>query len=313
MEMKVGRMIQSSFSKRTNYSTNENPFSAKSGGTNRDSFTITSGTTWFSKQQLQLMAFGRSLKGTANTPGSVRIGGDPINLNDYPTRAKYNVNTLNQFCEDFNDLLTERLKNAGIPEDISFEFDYDVNSRKAVVTDISDETFRDSLQSVLDGILKTYNMDFIANGSKAMNGFMPSVYYPRISSALKRCFGQDISELYIDDDGNIGGANKNLQEALEREKRDKNFNAEDLYGFGIKQLEMVIKRLISDESAPQNISHMGYNKEGFYTSDGEARLGREIDPSLWEKASFVMRAAFSFQMTVRFDMNFWFSNEEMFN
>ena len=313
MEMKIGRTIQSSFSKNKSYRMGAGTLSAKSGGTNRDSFTISPGTIIFSKQHLQLMEFGRSIKGTATTPGSARIGGNPINLNDYPTRAKYNVNTLNQYCEDFNNLLKERLNAANIPEDISFEFDYDVNSRKAVVTDISYETFRDSLQSVLDGILKTYNMDYIANGSKALNGFMPSVYYSRISSALKRCFGQDISELYIDENGNIGGANKNLQEALEREKRDKNFNAEDLYNFSTKQLEMLIKRLISDENAPQNISHMGYNKDGFYTSDGEAKLGRGIDSSLWKKPSFVMRAAFSFQMTVRFDMNFWFSNEEMFN
>ena len=85
MEMKIGRTIQSSFSKNKSYRMGAGTLSAKSGGTNRDSFTISPGTIIFSKQHLQLMEFGRSIIGTATTPGSARIGGNPINLNDFPT------------------------------------------------------------------------------------------------------------------------------------------------------------------------------------------------------------------------------------
>ena len=239
--------------------------------------------------------------------------GESSATSDYAVRASKNLKALNDDCSKFNETLEKKLKAAGIPNDISFEFDYDITSGKAVITDISDEKYLDSLQSVLDGIAKTGALDYIGKSSRMMNGNMASAYYPDFESALKKCFGQDISKLSIDKNGNIEGANTKLQRALSLEKYNRSFDAQKSYGFPSKQLEAMIKRFLSDEGISDNVSHMGYNKKGLYTDDGDIRLGSKADPSLQKNSKYILKAAFASKTPSGSDYDYWLKNEDLFD
>ena len=231
---------------------------------------------------------------------------------DYSVRANVNLKALNDACDKFDGSLEKKLRAAGIPTDISFEFDYDINADKAVITNISDEQYRDKLQSVLDGMTKTGTLDYIGKSSKLMNGDAASSYYPDIKNALKKCFGQDISKLYIDKNGNIGGANMQLQRALSTEKFNKSFDAQKTYGFPSKQLGAMIKRLLSDEGVSGNVSHMGYDGKVLYTNDGDIRLVTKSDTSLLKKSSNILKAAFASKTPAKTDYDYWLNNEDLF-
>ena len=232
---------------------------------------------------------------------------------DYNVRANQNLKALNDACDTFNGSLEKKLRAAGIPKDISFEFDYDITSGKAEITNLSDEKYRDSLQSVLDGIAKTGTLNYIGKSSRMMNGYMASAYYPEFESALKKCFGQDISKLYIDKNGNIGGANAKLQRALSLEKYNRSFDAQKSYGFPSKQIGAMLKRFLSDKGISDNISHMGYDGKGLYTNDGDIKLGTKADPSLQKNSRYILKAAFASKTPSGSDYDFWLSNEDLFN
>lgn len=231
---------------------------------------------------------------------------------DYSVRASQNLKALNDACGKFDESLEKKLRAAGIPTDISFEFDYDINADKAVITNISDEQYRDKLQSVLDGMAKTGTLDYIGKSSKMMNGDIAPSYYPDIKNALKKLFGQDISKLYIDKNGNIGGANMQLQRALSTEKVNRSFDAQKTYGFPSKQLGAMIKRLLSEEGVSGNVSHMGYDGKGLYTNDGDIRLGTKSDSSLLKDSKNVLKAAFASKTPSKTDYDYWLNNEDLF-
>ena len=150
-----------------------------------------------------------------------------------------------------------------------------------------------------------------------MNGYISSLYYPWISKALDRCFEQDISELYIDENGNLGGVNENLQEALDAAKKAENngeyFNANHDFGFPANNIEGIVKRLVSDKNITLNISHMGYDGKQIYTDDGEFKFGKDFDPNLFGEERYLMRGTVSLYITVCAQYNRWLNNEEKFN
>ncbi|MCH5348175.1 MAG: hypothetical protein J1E40_02535 [Oscillospiraceae bacterium] len=249
---------------------------------------------------------------TGSIADKFQTGTSSANTNDYNLRASKNLKDLTDTCEKFNSSLEKKLRAAGIPKDISFEFDYDINSDKAVITSISDEKYRDSLQAVLDGMDKTGTLDYIGKSSGIMNGNIAPSYYPEFANALKKCFGQDISKLYIDEKGNIGGANSLLQKALSAEKFNRSFDAQKSYGFPSKQLAAMIKRLLSDEGISNNVSHMGYDGKGIYTNDGNIKLGTKADPTLTKNSRYTLKAAFASRTASAGDYDYWLSNEDLF-
>ncbi|MCH5348241.1 MAG: hypothetical protein J1E40_02865 [Oscillospiraceae bacterium] len=244
-----------------------------------------------------------------------RLDMQRIAADDFEKRSELSFNLLNGSTHATGRWISRMLKDAGVPEDVAFEFDYNRDTREFVLTEISDERYREDVQSVLAVVARGDGGDslgLIAYGSRVLNGFTSSVYYSSIGKHLKSCFGQDISELYIDENGNIGGANKNLQEALAAEKNTKNFDAQELYDFPVNQIEKMLKRLITDENITPNISHMVYDGEGFYTNDGDIHLGKEIDPALFEDRGFLAKASFALLIVIKGDYDYWLNNEDLF-
>lgn len=218
--------------------------------------------------------------------------GRDFDLKDLPSCAKQSMKLLRENCAIFDDALKNELDEVGIPENIRFEYDYDANSRKAVITDISDEKYRDDVQAVMDKASGKYQLafNFISGGSQILNGKMTKVYYPIVSKALTRCFGQDISSLYIDNGNNIAGANERLASALKNEKCNENFDAKEYYGFPTKKLDSVIRQLITDKSADENIVHMVYNEGSNSTAD-EIRLGKNTSDPQPDDGDMIIKAA----------------------
>ncbi|MCH5349322.1 MAG: hypothetical protein J1E40_08360 [Oscillospiraceae bacterium] len=314
METKVGIHIQSSFSKYNgdpvaisnhrkeaiNSSKKSDNFAWKSLGGTFDLSGIYSGD-----MLRQMEEFRKNLQ----QDGIQHIEVKRFAEDDYLGKAEMAYDFFNQDLHDISEGFSKKLKEFGVPEDITFEFDYDLDNGKAVLTNISDEKYRDSVQEILD---KSMSPDWVANASRIVNGYMSSIYYANISKALERCFGQDISELYIDEKGNIGGVNKNLQMALAAEKSIANFDAKKMYDFPVNQIEAMLKRLITDENITPNISHMGYDGNGIYTNDGDIQFGKEIDPSLWEDNGFLRRMEYGYIPVSPEHYDFWLNNEDMF-
>ena len=233
-----------------------------------------------------------------------------VKKDDHEGTAKNNFKWISYFENNLNECIPKKLEEAGIPSDLSFEFNYDLDSGKCEVTKISDDMYRENVESVLNGMT---GFSFIACASRVMNGYTSSLYYSSIASALDRCFEQDISELYIDENGKLCGANENLQKALAAEKKPE--ISEDLHEKGEKKfpaenIEGIIRRLISDENITANISHMGYDSRKIYTNDGEFRLGKDLDPGLFSDKRYLMRGTMALRFTA-YNYDWWLSNEKM--
>ena len=225
------------------------------------------------------------------TSSSLLTSGTTAGLKDYRVKAAQSMTTLSKVCGNFDSAMKKNLSNAGVPDDISFEFDYDVNSGEAKVTKISDEEYLGDVQSALNKAMKSVSLDTIANGSKILNGKMTEVYYSTVEKALNKCFGQDISELSVDRKGNILGMNKKMKQAVTSELTDRSFDAQSRYGFPTKELASVVKRIISDKSAGNNVSHMSFSGGSLKTADGDINVGSKcISPSL-NNTSILFRAA----------------------
>ena len=310
MSMRIG----GNFSVGRSYRLRSNVFSARYGIKNRDSFGLRKNLNariYAGKMPNALDSF----KGVMNSGqlSSVTDNFQKAESTDYNARANQNLTALTDACEKFNTSLEKKLKAAGIPTDISFEFDYDINADKAVITSISDEKYRDQLQSVLDKMDKTGTLDYIGKSSNMLNGNIAPAYYNDFAAALQKCFGQDISKLYIDKSGNIGGANTRLQKALSVEKYNRSFDAQNSYGFPSKQLGAMIKRFLSEEGVSDNVSHMGYDGKGLYTDDGDIRLGTKVTPSLFKDGKIILRAAFASKTPLSNDYDLWLKNEDLFD
>lgn len=223
-------------------------------------------------------------------------------------RTKLNFEFLDDMTKPMRENFSSSLENAGVPKDVTFEFDYDINAHKGAITKISDENYRENVESVINNY--KLGMSFTAFTSKVMNGYISSAYYPSIASNLEICYGQDIADLRIDENGNLCGANKNLQKAIEASKRGEEFSPDPRHRFPAKNIEGIVKLLISDENITPNVSHMGYDGESIYTDDGEFRFGKDFDPDLFGTEKYVMRGSISLYISHAYDR--WFKDYEKF-
>lgn len=308
METKIGTsfQIRSSFSggSISNLKSHARANSTK----NMDIFTMSSPSEPYCSQSYEmrekLKEFSKSLKEAV-----------PLNAKHYKLesdtpegKAKVNFEFLNDITKPMRENFSSALENAGVPKDVTFEFDHDINAHKATVTKISDENYRENVESVINGF--RLGMSFMAFASRVMNGYVSSAYYPSIAGNLKVCYGQDINDLYLDEKGNLCGANENLQKAIEASKRGEEFYPDPHHRFPAKNIEGIIKRLISDENITPNVSHMGYDGESIYTNDGEFKFGKDFDPNLFGEEKYVMRGSISLYIGRPYDR--WLENEEKF-
>ncbi|MDE7303582.1 MAG: hypothetical protein K2N60_09740 [Oscillospiraceae bacterium] len=322
MEMKVGHIqIRSSFSggKGINVSKSADTNSAKAQRTNVDTFAMSSPSEPYSSLSKETMEqLRRFSENTKNckiieplTPDRAEEG--------YNFQVKFNFAVIGSFEKRINENISKKLEEAGVPKDTTFEFDYNFDSRETVITNISNEEYRENIESVLKD---TDNMFILAYGSRVMNGYISSIFYPRTADSLKECFEQDISDLYIDEKGNLCGANKNLQDALDTikkaEKKGEHISAYYEFEFPANDIEGLLKRLISDENITPNISRMGYDGERIYTNDGEFRFGKDFDldlfgdQNLFDEEKYLMRGRMACYLTSHGCENLWLKNYDKF-
>lgn len=239
----------------------------------------------------------------------------PIELKQYKLesdtpegRTKMNFEVLGDLTKPMRENFSSSLEKAGVPKDITFEFEHDINTNTSKITKISDESCREKAESALNNY--KLGLSFTAFASRVMNGYISSAYYPAIAKNLESCYGQDISELYIDENGNLCGENENLQKAIEASKKGKEFVPDPHHRFPTKNIEGIIKRLISDKNITPNVSRMGYDGESIYTNDGEFKFGKDLDPSLFDEEKYAMRGSVSLLINNGYDR--WLENEEKF-
>ena len=268
---------------------------------------------YYSTHRAQLDSFTKTAR------GAVQINQPNIAKDDHAGRTKFNFEWISSCEKAMNEDISKRLEEAGVPKDVTFEFDFNFDSQDIEITGISDENYRESVENVLScGGTSTARFTFISCASRVMNGYISSLYYPWISSSLERCFGQDINDLYIDENGNLGGVNENFQAALdavkEAEKNGEPLDVNDKFGFPAtnNNIEGIVKRMVADKNITPNISHMGYDGESIYTDDGEFKFGKDFDPNLFGEEKYVMRGTMAFYMTIYGRYNSWLENEEKF-
>ena len=326
METKIGTsfQIRSSFSGGRNVSARRNVYtnSTKTQNANADTFTRSyfdlsgeienNSTCFYLEHREELEKF------TENAKKAVRL--EPLNIakDDYAGRTKFNFDII-KYCEtSLNKNISQRLEEAGVPKDVTFEFDFnyssDILSSNIEITEISDEKYRETVENILSDSKGPFT--FISCASRVMNGYISSLYYPWISNALDRCFGQDINDLSIDENGNLRGVNENLQAAFDAEKKAEEkgeyFDVIREFNFPVNNIEAIVKRLVSEENITPNISHMGYDGECIYTNDGEFKFGKDFDPNLFGEEKYVMRGTSALFMTVYGHTNSWLKNYEKF-
>lgn len=308
METKIGTSFQlrSSFSDGSisNLKRNKYTDSAK----NIDIFEMSSSQPAYCSQSEELREKLREF--TKEVKNAV-----PLNFKCYKSEAnspksktKMNFEVLSDLTTPLKENFASSLEEAEIPKDITFEFDYDINTDTAAITKISDEAYREKAETVLNGY--RLGLSFTAFASRVMNGYISSAYYPAIAKNLESCYGQDIADLYIDEKGNLCGANENLQKAIKASKRGEEFVPDPHHIFPAKNIEGIIKRLVSDENITPNISHMGYDGESIYTNDGEFKFGKDFDPNLFGEEKYAMRGSVSLLINNGYDR--WLENEEKF-
>lgn len=325
METKIDTHIQirSSFSGGKSVSARRNAYKnfAETQSTKADTFTmssssgrkVTSNDSGMSDEmRAQLKSFSENIKNLERL--------EPLNHNlakngyDYAGTTKFNFDLISMCENGLNKNIPKKLEDAGVPKDVTFEFDFDFDSKDIEITEISDEKYRESVENVLAGSNGPFT--FISCASRVMNGNISSLYYPWVSNALDRCFEQDINDLYIDEKGNLGGVNKNLQAAFDAEKKAKKdgeyFSAIQEFDFPVNNIKDIVTRLVSDENITPNISHMGYDGERIYTNDGEFKFGKDFDPNLFGEEKYVMRGTSALYMTFYGHTDLWLKNYEKF-
>lgn len=312
METKIGTSFQyrKSFTRGRGVSVRSGVYTDSAGtrGINADTFTMSSQNRIIypdDPKETELRELSKRLKEYAPAQlETIHIAKD-----DHEGRTKFNFDLISYFEKGLNKEIPKKLEEAGVPSGVTFEFDYNLDSKEFEITDISDEEYCEKVKSALN---RTVSFPFIACASRVMNGYISSVYYPAIEDNLKSCFEQDISDLYIDENGKLCGANENLQKAIEASKKGEAFSVNPRYIFPAQNIEGIIKRLISDENITPNISHMGYDGQSIYTDDGEFKFGKDFDPSLFNDQRYVMRGTMSLRFTVYTHYDSWLENEKMF-
>ncbi|MDE6595944.1 MAG: hypothetical protein K2K44_08040 [Oscillospiraceae bacterium] len=224
-------------------------------------------------------------------------------------KAVDNFKVINKAQNSLNDSIPKWLEEAGIPKDVKFEFDYNIDTQKAEVTKISDENYRESVEAVINKKMGNETL-YTAYASRIMNGYISSAYYSSAAKSLETCFGQDINDLSLDRNGNIKGANANLQRALKASKNGREYTSISSRKFPAEDIEGVLKRLLSDKNITPNVSHMGYDGRSVYTNDGKFKLGKDFNTSMFKENRYVMRGAVALYGNNSYDT--WLENEKLF-
>lgn len=267
----------------------------------------------------QLRSFHENIKNAVQIEAR-----DPAEIaNSTPAdKTKFNFDRISTSEKALNENIFKKLEEAGVPKDVTFEFDYSFKPNFSKIgieiTKISDENYREIVKNVLENGNAPFTV--ISCASRVMNGYASSLYYPCVSSALDNRFEQDINDLYIDENGNLGGINEKLQAALDSarkaEKRDEYFSVSETFGFSANSVDNavnIIKCLVSDKNViTPNISHMGYDGEQIYTNDGEFKFGKDFDPNLFGEEKYVMRGTTAFFMTFYGHIDLWAENYDKF-
>lgn len=228
---------------------------------------------------------------------------------EYKDKAVANFKVINKAKNELEDRIPEWLKEAGVPKSVKFEFDYNIDTQKAEVTKISDEKYRESVESVLNENIGKETL-YTAYASRIMNGYISSAYYSSAAKSLESCFGQDIDELSLDKNGNIIGANANLQRAIKAQKRGREYTSISSRRFPSDDIEGLLKRLLSDKKITDNVSHMGYDGGSVYTNDGKFKLGKSFDSSVFNDKRYAARGSIALASAADYDG--WLKNEEKF-
>lgn len=329
METQIGTHYQfrSSFSSGGSVSARRNAYtnSAKTQSTNADTFTKSSsyddlsGLDRSDEMREKLREFTKNIKNAKPLEPLF----PKIETDTNEGKTKFNFEWISMSEKSLNESIPKRLEKAGVPKDVTFEFDYSFKTNFSKIgieiTKISDENYREAVNKVLEDVSGPFTV--ISCASRVMNGYASSLYYPCISSTLNRRFGQDMDDFYIDENGNLGGINKKLQTALNNarnaEKSGGFFSIVETFGFSANSADNVvdvIKRLVSEKNViTPNISHMGYDGEQIYTNDGEFKFGKDFDPNLFGEEKYIMRGPMALFMSFYGHTGLWAANYEKFN
>lgn len=234
---------------------------------------------------------------------------DKVSVKKYENKAVENFKVISGALKSLNGNLPKWLEEAGVPKDVKFDFDYNIDAQKAEVTKISDEQYRETVETVLNKKMGRETL-YTAFASRIMNGYISSAYYPAAAKSLEACFGQDIGDLSLDKNGNILGANANLQRAIKAAKSGKEYTSISSRKFPADDIEGVLKRLLSDKKITPNISHMSYDGNSICTNDGKFKMGKSFDASFFNDSHYVMRGAIA--LPTEYDYDGWIKNEKMF-
>lgn len=310
MQTKLGNNFSLRNSFRSRVSVSKIRSAYKSSSKNSSSLTSSSSTSYYRGSALS----GRMssiYRKSSKSLESIKIGGNTlltspsqIAKDDYEDKTIDNFKVINKAQNNLNDSIPKWLKEAGVPSDVTFEFDYNIDTQKAEVTKISDEAYRESVEAVLNKKCGSETL-YTAYASRIMNGNISSAYYTEVSKDLKKYFGQDINELYIDRRGNIRGANSKLQKEIDASKKGKTYSS-----FPSQNIDGLLKRLLSDKDITPNVSHMGYDGKSVYTGDGKFKLGKDFDPSFFNEKCYVMRGSAALYGSKDYDS--WLENEKSF-
>lgn len=260
---------------------------------------------------------GRSISSMRKNVQSIKIGGNYsysdmasiITDMEYKSKAASNLKVIDKAQNELEDRIPEWLNEAGIPKDVKFEFDYDIDTQKAEVTKISDEKYRESVESVLNKNMGKETL-YTAYASRIMNGYISSAYYSSAAKSLESCFGQDIDELSLDKNGNIIGANANLQRAIKAQQRGREYTSISSRRFPSDDIEGLLKRLLSDKNITSNVSHMEYSSGNVYTNDGKIKIGKNLDSALLNEKRYAVRGSIALYGSADYDN--WVENEKAF-
>lgn len=228
---------------------------------------------------------------------------------EYEDKTVDNFKVINKAQNNLNDSIPKWLEEAGVPTDVKFEFDYNIDTQKAEVTKISDEKYRESVEAVINKKMGNETL-YTAYASRIMNGYISSAYYSSAAKSLETCFGQDIDALSVDRNGNIKGANASLQRALKASKSGKEYTSISSRRFPAEDIEGVLKRLLSDKNITPNVSHMGYDGKNVYTNDGKFKLGKDFNTSMFNDTRYAVRGSIALYGNNSYDA--WLENEKLF-
>lgn len=311
MRINTGYSLRNSFGSRS-YTKLRSTLKTKSNKSGESNTLSVGGTSYFRGTRLSgsRSRYSKSVKSLKD----IKIAGSLTSSTGqsskaYEEKAVNNFKVINKAQNNLSESIPKWLKEAGVPSDVTFEFDYDIDTRRAEVTKISNENYRESVEAAINKNCGNETL-YTAYASRIMNGYISSAYYSSAAKSLETCFGQDINELSLDKNGNIVGANANLQRALKASKNGREYTYVASRKFPAEDIEGVLKRLLSDKKITPNVSSIGYDGRSIYTNDGKFKLGKDFNADLFNEKRYVMRGAIALYGDNSYDT--WLENEKLF-